>query len=65
VPLLIKEYNVCLDSNPNTFILTPVKVIKEYEKYTAIALSEKMKPNTPIVAEGAYSLLSIMFNTEE
>lgn len=50
---------------PNNFILTPVTIEKEYETYTAIALTGKIKPETTVVTNGAYTLLSIMFNTEE
>lgn len=49
----------------NTFSLTPVTIKKEYETYTALTLTEKIKPETTVVTNGAHTLLSIMFNTEE
>lgn len=51
--------------NPNTFSLTPVTIEKEYDAYTAIALTDKISPGTNVVTNGAYTLLSIIFNAED
>jgi cobalt-zinc-cadmium efflux system membrane fusion protein len=49
----------------NEFRLVPVETSLQQDGFTAVNLSPAIQADTKFVVKGAYTLLSIMFNTEE
>jgi cobalt-zinc-cadmium efflux system membrane fusion protein len=60
-----KSYVFIPAPTPNEFMLTPVDVGTPQGKFTSIALSQSVGERTPVVTKGAYTLLSMLFNTQE